>query len=202
VGFPGTIRVPRAPGSAVDKTVRILGALKSWKIYKPGLYTLEARAISVSPGSKGLGAVVSNRITIQVSENRERIRYRQPTPTRKQKQKDAPRKRKDPAKRPEGKGGKDALKLGEPDRLPNVKRLAHAVKPLLSDAPTVEKEVEVFERERGGKIKPLPGRTENSAKGTRPDLTRRPESAIPRLTFSPLERRLIRRYFAILNRDF
>jgi hypothetical protein len=169
-------------------------------MWKPGLLTFEAYA-KPSGEAEDLvsGGLVSNQVTIQIAENRTREQIRKPNPSEVARTPD--RQDPDPKKDAEGTGmqGGDGPKLGAPDRLPDAARRAEAVKPLLADGPRVQKEVNVFDREAGGagaRTSPEPEVPDSPVR----TFLRRAEASIPRLSLSPADREILRRYFRDLDR--
>ena len=201
VDFPGPVVLAGEAGAEARVVLPIKGFLNAADIYRPGLYTLEARAVSLGPDGADLGAVVSNRVTIQVAWNREHNRYRQPSPVKNEQKKRAPRARKKPKRDSRGQKGRKTPAPGPPEREPQVKLKSHAVKPLLSDGPEVLKDVNVFERERGGDLPPRREKRPPAERDLPPTFIRRQVEMLRRYSFSPEERRLVRLYFGQLDRD-
>lgn len=197
--LPEPLELPREPGSGASRTLDLAPFMESWGIYGTGIFTLEARGGAADPERRDLGVVRGNRWSFQISENRRRHAVRKPEPVTASRPVQVPRKRPDPETSRAGRGG-EPPEGGPPERLPGVPRRPAAVKPLLGDGPSVEKEVEVFERERGGGQPPAGTPSREHADLPRPVFTRKPENPVPALTYAPGERRLIREYFEALDR--
>jgi hypothetical protein len=200
VEFPGPLSLAREAGSVVESRLRLRATLEHWGIYHPGLYTLDARA-ALQRDDPAAGAVASNRVTIQVSENRLRQRYRQPSPVEPRPQANAPRAGGEPKKQSGRRAGGDRPGDEAGKRLPDVRTHDAAVKPLLSDGPHLEKEVEVFEREHGGDRPRPPAQRNGLPPEVNLDFARRREEVLRKLRLTPLETILVRNYFARLDGD-
>jgi hypothetical protein len=165
---------------------------------KPGLITLQAYARPRVSGGVG-GGVGSNPITIQIAENRTTEKVRQRAPVDLARSPKAPKGApKDTP--PQGHRGDRKPESGAPDRLERAQRKAQAVKPLLADGPRVEKEVEVFDRERGGRAPPPPTQASPTHVPTGREFSPREEATLERPDLSPKDRRILRAYFDALRR--
>jgi hypothetical protein len=164
------------------------------------LFTCLAAARVASDDSPIQGGVTSNQITFQVAENKEDLQTRAPTPRGQARQKEKPKP--DPRSEPRAQsGGGEGPKLGEPDRLPDAKRVKSLVKPLASDGPTIEKEIDVYDREEGGTAPPLPEPPPPPAAVAGRTFERRAEASILVPDLSPAERETLRRYFDRLRQE-
>jgi hypothetical protein len=94
----------------------------------------------------------------------------------------------------------NASVLGAPDRLPEARRVGVAVEPLFNDGPSIEKDVSVWDREKGGPATPPPPPPPVPA--TAPPRAPSPakETDLVPPTFGPADRDAVRRYFERLNR--
>jgi hypothetical protein len=187
---------PAQVGGVARVDLPLVPLLRAYGMHKPGLVTLVAEARPT--GGNQPGGVRSNQITIQISEGREKqpIAKDAPAPTGSQPKESGDHR--DEHQNPEARGDARPPSLGQPD-LPEFATHAAAVKPLLRNGPLIEKEVEVFERERGG-VAPLPPPL--PVLPDHPDRTflRRAEDALARPVWTPEDRRLLRRYFEALRR--
>lgn len=178
--------------------------LEAFGIYKVGLITIEAWVAPKGDGTSGpvVGGLASNQITIQIAENRKRQRVRKPEPVEKKRTPNKPKS--DPKKDKKKRGRRGNQKppdLGDPDRLKNAQRKAKAIKPLLSDGPTVDKEVVVFNREEGGNQAPPPAKRTLVEEPAR-TFIKREEHAVEKLGLSPRDRRLVKQYWdAVLKKN-
>ncbi|MAG55583.1 MAG: hypothetical protein CMJ83_04755, partial [Planctomycetes bacterium] len=191
--------VPEDPSTPPQSDTLVLnGDLRRFGIYKVGLLTIQAWAVP-SDETHVEGGLVANTLTIQIAENRLKQRIRKPNPVDFAKN---PRKKKsDPKKDKQGRGkrGDKKPRPGPKDRLERAQRKAKAVKPLLTDGPRVEKEVEVFDRQRGGQAprpRPRPPATETPAR----TFIKQEEEAIRRVPLTPRDRRVLKRYFDAVRR--
>jgi len=176
--------------------------LEKFQIYKVGIITIEAWVAPRGDGSSGLvrGGLASNQITVQIAANRKRQRVRKPEPVQTKRSNKKPRSDPGKDKKDRGRGGRNKPELGDIDRLKNAQRKAKAVKPLLSDGLTVEKEVIVFDRELGGEAPPPPAKKPVVEPPAR-TFIKREEHAVERIGLSPLDRRLVKTYWdAILKK--
>lgn len=182
------------PGPPLEETVVLKSRLEGAGVYGRGLITLFAEAAATADGADR-GRLRSNQVTIQIAENIERLRVARKVPTEavggSKKPDPKPREREEP---PKGRGGGGAPEPGAPADLPEFQRRAAAVKPLLSDAGMIEKEVEVFDRETGGPGAPPPAPPPADGGPTR-SFIRRAEEAMPRLRLPPRDRNLLRHYW-------
>ncbi len=200
VEAPWEWSLPGARDEPLEDRVDLVPHLRRFQIYKVGLITIEAW---VAPRGHEEGVVVgglaSNRVTIQIAENRRKLQVRKPEPTQKKRSPQNRKRTRQKDGNAEARRGASRPKQGKPDRMAAAKRKAQAVKPLLASGPTTEKEVEVFERERGGTAPPPPPVPLPEAP-TR-TFIKREEHAVKRLGLSPRERRLVRSYWdAILKK--
>jgi len=172
--------------------------LERFGLYKVGLLTIDAWTLTESGADAIDGGARSNTLTIQIAPNRKRQRIRKPEPVERKRQ---PKKKNDPNKdkKDRGKRGEKPPELGDPDRLPDAQRKAKAVKPLLTDGSMVDKEVAVFERERGGEQVPSPSKLPEAMSPTR-SFIKSEEQAVKRLLLTPRDRRILKDYFDALRR--
>ncbi|NRA95673.1 MAG: hypothetical protein HRU14_05630 [Planctomycetes bacterium] len=187
---------PEAGDEPLEGHLQLKTYLENFQIYKVGLITIEAWVASRGDGTSRpvRGGLASNQITIQIAENRKRQRVRKPEPVAKKR---TPKKLKSDPKKEEkdrGRRGRNKPELGDPDRLKAAQRKKKAVKPLLSDGPTVDKEVIVFEREQGGDAPPPPAKRTLADSPAR-TFIKREEHAVERIGLSPLDRRLVKSYW-------
>lgn len=184
-----------------DETLRgrldLRAHLERFGIYKVGLITIDAWVLP-DEDARLSGGVQSNRLTIQIAPNRKRQKVRKPEPVEKKRQ---PKKRNDPRKDKEDRGNRGGKppELGEKDRLKHAERKAKAVKPLLADGPTVDKEVEVFERQEGGDA-PRPRAPKPEPESPSRTFIKSEEQAVKRLRLTPRDRRILKDYFDAIRR--
>ena len=81
-----------------------------------------------------------------------------------------------------------------------ARRRAKVVKPLLSGGPWKEKEVEVFERERGGSGRPPVVEPKSDTDGPVREFLRREEKVIKKLPLRPEDRRILKLYLDAIRR--
>jgi hypothetical protein len=189
--------IPRKPEGKLRASLPIKSLLEFAGVYRAGLITLFVAARV--PGDAWSDGMRSNQLTLQIAENTERMRVAHKAPVEPLGGSRKPDPKPKPDKSKSGKGGSKPPEPGEVEPPPEGNRIPHAVKPLLSDGPSIEKEVEVFERERGGEGAPPPAPPPPAESPSRIFL-RRAEEAIPQLALSPHERRLLRAYWESVQR--
>ena len=161
-------------------------------IHDLGLFTVEAFA---RPRSEDLvsGGVRSNELTFQIGPNRSRQQVQKPQPVSRHR---APKTRptEKPKKKPgQGRQGPGKGKLGQRDRLPEARLKAQVTRPLLADGPQIEKDVNVFDTERGGAGQKKPPETFGDSPLR--SFVRQEEQAVSRLRLSAADRRLLKDYW-------
>jgi hypothetical protein len=178
----------------------VLEHLKSMGIYRPGLFTFVVAAAPLTSPSPIDPGIMGNTLVVQVAENVEDLsaRLRVPMGSKEEKEKKEPSKEAPKKGDTEGSGVPPAL--GAPDRLPEARRVGVAVEPLFNDGPTIEKDVSVWEREKGGDTPPPPPPAPPPAAPASRTPVFKKETDLVRPAFSPADRDAVRRYFERLNR--
>jgi hypothetical protein len=191
---PADFALPAAPGRTTHLQP-MRAALEAIGVPTRGMLTFVAAARPLDPAAPVRGGVVSEQLTVRFSPNITRERTEAPSrpPEAKagEKAKPAP----SPEKQGENvaRGGKP--ELGAPEALPDAATYASLVRPLFNEGPTVEKDVAVYERERGGESAPPPPSPAPDAPPPPRTFERRPTSADSRPVVGPAERRAARDYF-------
>lgn len=178
----------------------VLEHLKTMGIYRPGLFTFVVAAAPVTSPSPIDPGLMGNTLVVQVAENVEDLsaRLRVPMGSKEEKEKKEPSKEAPKKGNTEGAGTPPVL--GAPDRLPEARRVGVAVEPLFNDGPTIEKDVSVWDREKGGDTPPPPPPPPPPAAPASRTPVFKKETDLVRPAFSPADRDAVRRYFERLNR--
>lgn len=184
----------------LERKFGVLEHLKSMGIYRPGLFTFVVAAAPVTSPSPIDPGIMGNTLVVQVAENVEDLsaRLRVPMGSKEEKEKKEPSKEAPKKGDTEGSGVPPAL--GAPDRLPEARRVGVAVEPLFNDGPTMEKDVSVWDREKGGETPPPPPPPPPPAAPASRTPVFKKETDLVRPVFSPADRDAVRRYFERLNR--
>jgi hypothetical protein len=188
--------VPKEQGAVLKQWFPMKETMQALGIYKPGVFTCEVFALPAGDGGGGSvsGGVRSNELTFQVAENKEDLQSRVPQGQGQTKQPE----KKAPDESTDEKGGgksKSRPKLGDPERLKEAQRVASLVQPIVNPGPTIEKDVSVFERERGGPPAPLPVPRKPHDDTPARTFLRRPEVPVVPPELSAEERDVLRKYF-------
>jgi hypothetical protein len=193
-------RTPRENGGRLTHLQSMNEALDAIGIPRRGMLTFVAAARVADPYASVKGGVLSEPLTVRFSPNVEKSRTEAPTPapTAKGESKAKPEPKPDDRKK-DGEARGKKPELGAPEELPDAQTYASLVRPLFNDGPTVEKDVAVYEREKGAVATPPPPPTAEDAGAPARTFERRAEAALRRAAASPAEREALRRYFALLR---
>jgi hypothetical protein len=187
--------VPKEEGATIRQRFPLKETLQALKLYKPGLITATAFARPKDDGGDVDDGARSNEITFQIAENKEDLQTKMPQQApspQKQPEKPKPGEQKDDKGRQEG---RSKPKLGDPDRLAGAQRVASLVQPIVNAGPTVDKEVSVFDQEKGGPAPPMPVPRKPPPDDASRTFLRRNEVPIQAPELSVEERDVLRRYF-------
>lgn len=182
---------------ALDEILDALG------MRQPGIITLEMTVFALGDAPDlPLGGAISTPWTIRIADNRSSQKAKQQAPTEPERkeekgQEPEPESQSPEDQDPQSGGEETGPELGAPEDLGPIEANPEAVEAEVGAGPEIEKQVKVFERQRGPGAPPPPAPPRIEV--TPSELEKQAREAFKRKDLPPRERRLLEAYFERLR---